>query len=315
MEKIAILFNPSSRRGKSGKTKEKIVRILNNNSINYDLYVSESEAHFKQLTLETAPKYRTLVGVGGDTTFNIMVRKLLRENSNPPAIGMIGTGSANDIVRSLGILKIKEACAAIKRGSTTTMDVGCIKIDRKSKPYYFLGSLSLGLSTAVNRYVAQFQQNHRIITKVQPFYQLFPGLFGIRNFFIKNNAPLQIKIKYTNGANGKSNVKDFDYSLLVILNTPYYASGLKLGINTGSCDGILDCCAIDTRNFWDTFMMALKIQRGTHTQCQNVEFVYSPGFKAYSQYPLDILADGEIIEEVKEFEVSIIKDKIKVLSV
>jgi hypothetical protein len=43
--------------------------------------------------------------------------------------------------------------------------------------------------------------------------------------------------------------------------------------------------------------------------------VHSPGFKAYSQYPLDILADGEIIEAVKEFEVSIIKDKIKVLSV
>jgi diacylglycerol kinase family enzyme len=313
MEKIAILFNPSSRRGKSGKAKERIERILNNNSINYDLFVSESEAHFKQLTLETAPKYQTIVGVGGDTTFNIMVRKLLRANYQPPAIGMIGTGSANDIVRSLGILKIKEACAAIKKGSTTTMDVGCIKIDRKSKPYYFLGSLSIGLSTAVNRYVAKFQQNHKVIARVQPFYQLFPGLFGIHDFFAKNKPPLQVKIKYSN--NGKAIIKDLDFSLLVILNTPYYANGLKLGIEDGSSDGILDCCAIDTRNFWDTFVMALKIQRGTHTQCQNVEYVQSPSFKAYSQYPLDILADGEIIEEVKEFEVSIIKDKLKVLSV
>lgn len=313
MEKIAILFNPASRRGKSGKARDRIERILNYNSINYDLFVSESEAHFKQLTLETAPKYQTLVGVGGDTTFNIMVRKLLRAESPPPAIGMIGTGSANDIVRSLGMLKIKEACAAIKKGSTTTMDLGCLKIDRKAKPYYFLGSLSIGLSTAVNRYVAQFQQNHRIISKIQPFYQLFPGLFGIRDFFTKNKPPLQIKIKYSN--NGTPIVKDFDFSLLVILNTPYYANGLKLGIGTGSSDGILDCCAIDTRNFWDTFVMGLKIQRGIHTQCQNVEYVHSPGFKAYSQYPLDILADGEIIEAVKEFEVSIIKDKIKVLSV
>lgn len=313
MEKIAILFNPSSRRGKSGKAKERIERILNNNRIDYDLFVSESEAHFKQLTLDTAPKYRMLVGVGGDTTFNIMVRKLLKENSPPPALGMIGTGSANDIVRSLGILKIREACAAIKRGSTTTMDVGCIKIDRKSKPYYFLGSLSIGLSTAVNRYVAKFQQNHKVIARVQPFYQLFPGLFGIHDFFTKNKPPLQLKIKYSN--NGKPIIKDLDFSLLVILNTPYYANGLKLGRDNGSFDGILDCCVIDTRNFWDTFVMALKIQRGTHTQCQNVEYVHSTGFKAYSQYPLDILADGEIIEEVKEFEVSIIKDKIKVLCV
>jgi diacylglycerol kinase family enzyme len=313
MEKIAILLNPSSRRGKSGKAKEKIERILNNHRIDYDLFVSESEAHFKQLTLEIAPKYQTIVGVGGDTTFNIMVRKLLQANYQPPALGMIGTGSANYIVRSLGILKIKEACAAIKRGSTTTMDVGCIKIDRTAKPYFFLGSLSAGLSTAVNRYVARFQQNHRIITKVQPFYQLFPGLFAIRDFFTKNSSPLQVKIKYSN--NGKSIAKDLDFSLLVILNTPYYASGLKLGIDTGSSDGILDCCAIDTRNFWETFVMGLKIQRGTHTQCQNIEFVHSPSFKAYSPYPLDLLADGEIIEEVREFEVSIIKDKIRVLSV
>jgi len=313
MEKIAILFNPSSRRGKSGKAKEKIERILHNHRINYDLFVSESEAHLKELTLEIAPKYRTIVGVGGDTTFNIMVRKLLKANYQPPALGMIGTGSANDIVRSLGILKIKEACAAIKRGSTTTMDVGSIKIDRTSKPYFFLGSLSAGLSTAVNRYVARFQQNHRIITRVQPFYQVFPGLFAIRDFFTKNSPPLQVQVKYS--TNGKSIVKDFDYSLLVILNTPYYASGLKLGIDTGSSDGILDCCAIDTRNFWETFVMALKIQRGTHTQCQNVEFVQSPSFKVYSPYPLDLLADGEIIEEVREFEVSIIKDKIRVLSV
>jgi diacylglycerol kinase (ATP) len=313
MEKIAILFNPSSRRGKSGKAKERIERILNNNRIDYDLFVSESEAHLKQLTLEKAPKYPMLVGVGGDTTFNIMVRKLLRENSPPPALGMIATGSANDIVRSLGILKIKEACAAIKRGSTTTMDVGCIKIDRKSKPYYFLGSLSIGLSTAVNRYVAKFQQNHNVIARVQPFYQLFPGLFGIHDFFTKNKPPLQLKIKYSN--NGKPSIKELDYSLLVILNTPYYANGLKLGIDNGSFDGILDCCAIDTRGFWDTFVMALKIQRGTHTQCQNVEYVHSSSFKASSQYPLDLLADGEIIEEVKEFEVSIIKEKIKVLSI
>ncbi len=313
MEKIAILFNPSSRRGKSGKTREKIERILNDHRINYDLFVSESEAHFKQLTLEIATKYQTIVGVGGDTTFNILVRKLLRANYQPPVIGMIGTGSANDIVRSLGILKIKEACAAIKRGSTTTMDVGCIKIDRTDKPYFFLGSLSAGLSTAVNRYVARFQQNHRIITRVQPFFQLFPGLFAIHDFFTKNSHPLQIKIKYS--TNGKSFVKDFDFSLLVILNTPYYASGLKLGIDTGSSDGILDCCALNTRNFWDTFAVALKIQRGTHMHCQNVQFVHSPGFKAYSPYPLDLLADGEIIEEVREFEVSIIKDKLRVLSV
>jgi diacylglycerol kinase family enzyme len=314
MEKIAILLNPSSRRGKSGKVREKIERILIAHDIRYDLFVSESEAHLKQLAVDTAGKYEALVGVGGDTTFNILVRKLLRSDCPFPVMGMIGTGSANDIVRSLGIHKIKDACAAIKKGSTISMDIGCIKIKGKSKVYFFLGSLSVGLATTVNRFVDRFQKSHKIISRIQPFYQLFPGLVGIYDSFSKKKLPLRVEMQYQNGSDVETVVKKMDVSLLVILNTPYYANGLKLGKNDGCADGILDCCIIDTRSFWDTFRVALKIQRGTHTHCHQVEYVMSPSFKVFSEQPLDLLADGEIIEKVKEFEVSLIRDKIRMFS-
>ncbi|UCH97652.1 MAG: hypothetical protein JSV88_12605 [Candidatus Aminicenantes bacterium] len=313
MEKIAILFNPSARRGKSGKAKEKIERILNANHINYDLFVSESEEHLKQMTVEAAFKYPAIVGVGGDTTVNIMVRKLLKSDCPFPTLGMIGTGSANDIVRGLGIHKIRDACAAIKKGVVEEMDIGCVKIKGNSRPYFFVGSLSAGLGTAVNRYVAKFQQDHKIITKIQPFFQLFPGLVGIYDSFSKKKLPLQTKIQYSDGKKGEPIIKNFAFSLLVILNTPYYANGLKLGRDNGCFDGLLDCCVIDTRNFWQTFMMGLKIQRGTHIRCENVEYMHSPSLKFLSEQPMDILADGEIIEEVKEFEVSVMKRKLKVM--
>jgi diacylglycerol kinase (ATP) len=314
MEKIAILLNPASRRGKSGKVWEKIERILTAKGIQYDLFVSQSEAHLKQLAVDTANRYEALVGVGGDTTFNIMVRKLLKSDCPFPVMGMIGTGSANDIVRSLGIHKIKDACAAIKKGFTTPLDIGCVKIEGRLKPYFFVGSLSVGLATTVNRYVDRFQKSHRFITKIQPFYQLVPGLVGIYDSFSKKKLPLQLEMQYQNGSDVDDMVKKMELSLLVILNTPYYANGLKLGINNSSADGILDCLIIDTRSFWDTFRMALKIQRGTHMTCRNVEYVMSPSFKVVSEKPLDLLADGEIIEKVREFEVSVIRDKIKVLS-
>ncbi len=315
MEQIAVLYNPSSRQGKSAKARGKIERILNANNIEYDLFVTESEDHLKQLTLDTASKYSTIVGVGGDTTFNIMVRKLLRSDHPAPLLGMIGTGSANDIVRGLGIRKIKDACAAIKKGDYTNMDVGCIKIKGRPKSYFFLGSLSVGFSTTVNRYVAHFQQNHKLITRIQPFYQLFPGLFGIHDFFSKNKTPHPLKIRYTDGSQGEPIVKEVDFSLIVILNTPYYANGLKLGRDNGCFDGILECCVIDTHNFWDTFLLCLKIQRGTHTRAENFEYVYSPSFQISSQESLDLLIDGDIIEGVTEFEVSVIKEKLKILGI
>lgn len=313
MQKIAVLFNPSSRRGKSGKARKKVERILNASEIDYDIFISESEEHLKQLTVETAWKYSTLVGVGGDTTLNIMVRWLLKSGCPLPVLGMIGTGSANDIARSLGIYSIEDACKAIKKGTIAEMDIGRIRIDRKSKPYFFLGSLSTGLGTTVNRYIEQFQQNHKYITRVQPFFQFVPGLCGIHNYFSHNKQPAQIIMQYPNGHNGESVTKNLEFSLLVFLNTPYYAKGLKLGSEMGSFDGRLDCCVIDTRGFWDTCRMGLKIQRGTHTRCDNVELVQSPTFKINAPEPIDILADGEIIERVREFEVSLSEERIKVL--
>jgi len=313
MQKIAILFNPSSGNGKSGKAKKKIEKILDTNQINYDLFISKSESHLKDLTVEAAWKYKTLVGVGGDTTLNIMVRQLIKAGCPLPVLGMIGTGSANDIARSLGIYNIEDACNAIKKGTSTQMDIGRLIIDRKAKPYFFLGSLSTGLGTTVNRYIEQFQQNHKIITKIQPFYQIVPGICGIYNSFSQKKLPLQIKMQYPNGKGGESIIKTFEFSLLVFLNTPYYAKGLKLGPDTGSFDGRLDCCIIDTRNFWDTFRTALKIQRGPISKNENIELMQSPTFKIHAPEPIDILADGEIIERVGEFEVSVIEERIRVL--
>ena len=136
---------------------------------------------------------------------------------------------------------------------------------------------------------------------------------GVYDSFSKKKLPLRLEMQYQNGSAVEEVVKKMELSLLVILNTPYYANGLKLGKNNGTADGILDCCMIDTRSFWDTFRVALKIQRGTHTRCHKVEYAMSPSFKVFSERPLDLLADGEIIEKVKEFEVSVIKEKIQVL--
>ena len=46
-------------------------------------------------------------------------------------VGMIGTGSANDITRGLGLETIATACQAIINGDIKKMDVGCVRIYKK----------------------------------------------------------------------------------------------------------------------------------------------------------------------------------------
>ncbi|NIM16079.1 MAG: hypothetical protein GTO45_29100 [Candidatus Aminicenantes bacterium] len=326
--KVAILFNPSSGKGRSVRERKRIEKILNVNAngIEFDWFVSESEGHLKELAAETVGQYPVVVGVGGDTTFNIVAREIINCCHHPaPVMGMIGTGSSNDIVRALGIAKIENACKAIIRGNTGKMDVGCLKMqikrngDEYEESLVFLGTLSVGLGAAVNRYVEQFHQHHRVLSRVIPLNitQLGAGLMGISHSFSAKKLPIKTEIQYTNPADGVSIKKEIGFSLLVILNTPFYANGFKLGKNGGLFDGMLDCCVIYTHSFMDTLRMGMKVRRGVFAHITDgknrVEFFHSPLFKIFSKEPVDIQVDGDIIEGVEALEVTVMPGKLEVL--
>ena len=314
--KIMILFNPSSGKGRSLKQKEKIETLLKAHGIDYDLIVTESEDHLRQSAAEAAGHYETIVGVGGDTTFNIIAGKVLEYGKNAPAIGMIGTGSANDIVRGLGIEKIEDACRIIKNGEIRKMDVGRLKINTPPQPetFIFMGTLSLGLGTTVNRYIEDFHQRHGILSKLKPFDQLFSGLYAIHDSFSKKKVPLTVEMAYRDLKSGETIVKPLEFSLLVFLNTPYYANGMRLGEENGLFDGVLDCRVIHTRSFLGTLRTGLRIREGkTNSEGVGIMAIRSVWFNVSSKEAIDIQVDGEIIEGVKEFEILIIPGALTVL--
>lgn len=329
MKNIAVLFNPSSGKGRSLKEKGKIEKILQKHNIDYDLIVTESENHLRQLAADTAGQYEIIVGVGGDTTFNIIAGEILKYKKDKgkaqliPAVGMIGTGSANDIARGLGIEKIEDACRAIKNNKTGKMDVGSLKINGKPEPLFFLGTVSLGLGTTVNRYVEGFHQRRKILSKIKPFDPLFPGLYAIYDSFSKKKVPLHIEIEYPvkNLKSTQNILEKIEFSLLVFLNTPYYASGLKLVKNENTAltpsltlfDGLLECCIIHTRSFLNTLKAGIHVQKGTHMNRNEVTLLQSTRFNISSKEAIDIQVDGEILEGVRQLEVSLISGGLTVL--
>jgi diacylglycerol kinase (ATP) len=318
MKKIAVLFNPSSGRGKSIKEKKKIERYFTANGLDIDLSVSQSEDHLRELAEESVLKYPVIVGVGGDTTFNIIAAEILH-TCPAPVLGMIGTGSANDVVRGLGIHNIDHACNAIKKGRVREMDVGTLKIKRdrgKDELIFFLGTLSAGLGTTVNRYVEQFHQRRKLLARLNPFTQVSAGLLGIRRSFSSGALPLNTRIHCTPPGSSEPVEAEISFSLLVFLNTPYYANGLKLvegEHETRLFDGLLDCCIVHTTSFTNTLGMGLKVRKGKHANREEVTLLKAPLFTVTPAAPMDLQVDGEIIEQVREFEVSVVPGWLKVL--
>ncbi|MGB6338430.1 MAG: acylglycerol kinase family protein, partial [Candidatus Aminicenantaceae bacterium] len=97
-DKAAILFNPSAGRGKALKKKNRLEELLKKHDITYDLFVTQSEEDLLGLTQEKSKEYNVLVGVGGDSTFNIMANEIYKRSADV-SLGMIGLGSSNDILK------------------------------------------------------------------------------------------------------------------------------------------------------------------------------------------------------------------------
>jgi hypothetical protein len=120
--------------------------------------------------------------------------------------------------------------------------------------------------------------------------QLGAGLMGISRSFSSKRLPMKVDVQTGDTGDNTLAGKEMEFSLLVILNTPFYANGFKLGKSGGLFDGLLDCCVIHTGSFTDTLRVGGKIQRGTDRNAvqKEVEFFQSPSFKIFSQRPIDI---------------------------
>jgi diacylglycerol kinase family enzyme len=104
---------------------------------------------------------------------------------------------------------------------------------------------------------------------------------------------------------------------LVLLNTPFYANGLKLGQAKGLFDGILDCCIINTGSFFETLGYGLHIlHRPKSTNSRKDILLHSNWFtiSMTGAEIMDIQVDGEIIEGTKRIEVTMIPGCLDVFS-
>ena len=306
MEKVAILFNPSSGRGLSLKKKDDIKATLVKNSISYKWFNSESEEHLKELARKKARSFETILVVGGDTSFQIVASEIYQSSYNP-ALCMIPTGSANDIALSLGCGSIESIIESLKTMKTRMIDLGLLEIKDYPENIYFVGSLSLGLGVTINQFVAQYWKNHPIQAKLGNVLQVIAGLQGARYSFKKHKVPMKIQLDSHDFKN------EVDFSIIVFSNVPCYAGGFQVCPSTSPFDGILNCSVINTRSFTHTTRLAYSIWKQKHRNKKEIQALNAVSFTARSKKPINVQYDGKVISGVKKFKVSALPSALKIL--
>jgi diacylglycerol kinase (ATP) len=308
MDTIAVLFNPSSGRGRSLKRRAEIEARFQHHGISSRWFVSQSEEHLKELVRDLIKSYPVVVTVGGDTTFTLAAAEVVNVSSDV-SLGMVGAGSANDISRGLGHYDLEALCGALISGSRRRMDALQLEIADCPESIIFMGALSLGLGVEVNRYIAQARERHPILKRGGSTVQALTGAAAIRHAFSQKSVPSQVWLE-NQGIFDRCSVS---FSLMIFANTPYYANGLKVFPDLSPFDGFVNCGIFHSTSFLNTFKVASRISSQRHLQSPELEILAGTSFHVAPDEPLDLQYDGEILAGTKGFTVRVLPAAVSVV--
>lgn len=306
-EKVAILFNPSAGKGKALRKKNKLEKLLRRLEISYDLFVTRSEEDLKELTKEKSTKFNTIIGAGGDSTFNIIVNEIIK-NEADVTFGMISLGSSNDITREFGIHSLEEACLALIKRKTHDIDLGCI-IKEKAILRYYIGQANIGLGVLVNKYVHELENRKSSLGKIQTI----AGTMGVVNSYLSKKIPFPLTVE-----SEKEKVEGI-FLLANFSNIRYWATGRKVSPFALPDDNQLDCCLINACSFAQLAHLVFLSKKGKHSRAKNVKTFQSKYFNISSEKAFEIQTDGEIIEsfgnpsKFKKIELKVIPQKLNII--
>ena len=282
-ERISILYNPSAGMGRALRRKLKLEQILRHLEVRYDLIMSRSETHLRELTREHAKKYGTLVGAGGDSTFHLMVNEIMAAGAEVN-FGLIGVGSSNDIALEFGLDSLEKACRALKGGRVRKVDLGCIR-EGGTPLSYFLGQANIGLGAFVNIRIAETALRKPWLAR----RQTLAGILGIRMAYRSKSIPLPLKV------DAEARRAEGDFVAAIFSNVRFWATGKIIAPGAVPDDGQLDACLIRDCSFLRLARISRLANAGRHAEADEVEIRRAPAFEVASDKPFEIQSDGEII--------------------
>ncbi|MDH5401050.1 MAG: YegS/Rv2252/BmrU family lipid kinase [Candidatus Heimdallarchaeota archaeon] len=120
-ERIKIIYNPTAAGGKSGKIKKKVVKLLDEKEINYQIIETNSPAQAIQLA-ETAKEegFTMVCALGGDGTVHEVANGSIRGNI---PFSVIPAGSGNDFAMGIGLKTWKDGINTLLNGKKTKISI------------------------------------------------------------------------------------------------------------------------------------------------------------------------------------------------
>ena len=223
------------------------------------------------LIAQEGPAYEVIVVGGGDGSMNAAARGVM-EAGRP--LGIVPTGTANDLARTLDIpADIPEACRIIAEGEVRRIDLGEVN-DR-----LFFNVASIGLSAELAQELTseikqRFGKLGYLITALKVLARAKPFRVSIRSGDRSCRA-LTLQVAVGNGR--------------------YYGGGNVIEQNAEIDDGRLDLYSLEFSRAWRLALMLRSFRAGEHGAWSEVRSMSGDEFEIRTHRPRSVNADGEIV--------------------
>ncbi len=143
-----LIANPGAGKAEeSAKQLELATRYLQQHGMKVNVALAKPKEEATPLAKQAVKDgYDIVIAMGGDGTLEAVLRGMVGRKT---PMGIIPTGTANNIAKSLGIpVDMEEACALIASKNIRKLDVGQVKV-KNGKRLYFFELTAIGLVAAL----------------------------------------------------------------------------------------------------------------------------------------------------------------------
>jgi len=234
--KCIYIYNPNSGKMQNAKLTNYIQKRLKTKFDDVVCCPTQKQGDASIIAGDACGACHTLVVAGGDGTINEVINAIATKE-NRPILGIIPTGTANDLAHSLNISKnLKKAVNIILNGNTTPFDI--FKVNNR----YGIYVCAFGIFTKATYLTKQIDKKRLGVLAYFKFGA--KELFGTKAFSLKLTSD-NVEVK------GK-------FALGIIANSRFVAAH-KINDRANICDGLVDVILVETKKEKVTINPLIKI--------------------------------------------------------
>ena len=272
-----LIANPGAGKPEeSPKQLELATRLLKGHGMNVDVALAKPKEEATPLAKQAVKEgYDLVVGMGGDGTLEAILRGMVGRKT---PMGMIPTGTQNNIAKSLGIpLDMEEACSLIATQHVRKLDVGRVKV-KNGKKLFFFELTAIGLVAALYPEANKLQDGN--LSKLKDVALTLLNQQPDPAVYLTLDDESKIKVKTM---------------LVVVSNAPMFGANFLVAPDATVTDGLLDISVYPEFSKTELLAYYAQIRNEGFAANEKVQRFRASKIEIKTDPKMEVMADGVML--------------------